>query len=82
MYHVFFQDRESQNWYYKGTTGVHRQKAVKIGRKVLAPSFLIYDNYIYPKPTKSAFVSDYKIITAESEAEAWQILNSTYQKVK
>ena len=75
MYHVFIQDRESEKWFYKGITNSHVEKEW-IGGSNRKRSVRYYDSYIHPKPERvSAFIKAHKIIKAETEEEAWLILN-------
>ncbi len=72
--YVFIQDRESLEWSFFKLTDfwIHEEYS---GRKKIKKR--IYYNSIHPKPENvSAFIKQHKIIEANSEEEAWQILNS------
>ena len=76
MYHIFVQDRESEKWFYKGETDSHVEKEWIAGSN-RKRSVRYYDGYTHPKPENvSAFIKAHKIIKAETEEEAWQILKS------
>ena len=75
-YHIFVQDRESEQWFYEGRTQSHTEKEW-IGGSNRKRSVIRYDGYTWPKPERvSAFIKAHKIIQAETEEEAWQILKS------
>lgn len=68
--YLFIKERESQRWYLSCELPRGR---FKDGRKIR----FILRKWILPKPEAvSPFIEAHKIIQAESEAEAWQNLNS------
>ena len=71
MYHLFVQDRESQEWRYVGPTAHHVDK-ISQGRGRRPKCTVRYDSYVRPIPEyESAFIKAHQVIEAETEAEAW-----------
>jgi hypothetical protein len=76
MYHIFVQDRESEKWFYTGTTGFYMDREY-IGSSNRTKKVMRFNSFVSPIPEKvSAFIKAHKIIKAETKEEAWLILNS------
>ena len=72
-YFIFIQDREAEQWVCIGTT----TSRVNYGTPKRPKYETVKPSYVIPKPeAKSCFVKGHKIIKAETEEQAWQILSS------